>query len=71
MKRRLLIVLFLVAMAPAVWGQGCAICTKTAAGLGEKSARGLNSGILYLAFLPLGIIGTVGFIWWKYNKSTE
>lgn len=57
-------------MAPAmVQAQGCAVCTKTAAGLDDKSARGLNGGILYLAMLPLGILGTVGFIWWRQNKE--
>ena len=69
MKKKLLVVLVLVLLAPVAWGQGCAICTKTAAGLGSKSARGLNNGILYLALLPLGIMGTIGFIWWKNNKE--
>lgn len=69
MKKRLLIALVLVLLAPVAWGQGCAICTKTAAGLGKKSASGLNNGILYLAVLPLGIMGTIGFVWWKHNKE--
>jgi hypothetical protein len=69
MKKRLLIALVFVLLAPVAWGQGCAICTKTAAGLGDKSAKGLNSGILYLAALPLGIMGTIGFIWWRHNKE--
>jgi hypothetical protein len=29
----------------------------------------LNGGILYLATLPLALIGTIGFIWWRHNKS--
>lgn len=69
MRKRLLIVLMLIVMAPAVYAQGCAMCTKTASELDSKSAKGLNGGILYLATLPLAIIGTVGFIWWKNNKS--
>jgi hypothetical protein len=68
MKKRLLVVLILVLLAPAVWAQGCAMCTKTASELDSKSAKGLNAGILYLAALPLTIIGTVGFIWWKHNR---
>ena len=60
----------LMIMASAAWGQGCAICTKTAAGLGDKSAKGLNGGILYLAAVPITIIGALGFIWWRYNKNT-
>jgi hypothetical protein len=71
MKRILFRVLVVVMlMVPAmVKAQGCAVCTKTAAGLDEKSARGLNGGILYLALLPLGILSTVGFIWWRHNKE--
>jgi hypothetical protein len=47
----------------------CSICTKTAQQLGEKPAKGLNSGILYLAFMPLAIVGVIGYRWWKANKS--
>lgn len=53
-----------------VKAQGCAVCTKTAAGMDDKSARGLNGGILYLAMLPICIIGTVTFIWWRKNKAS-
>jgi hypothetical protein len=45
--------------------QGCAVCTKTASNLDAKGARGLNGGILYLAFLPITILGTVGYLWWR------
>lgn len=71
MKRFLLVILLLVATIPAMKGQGCSICTKTAADLDDKSAKGMNGGILYLAFLPLGIMGTIGFIWWKSNRSIQ
>jgi hypothetical protein len=47
----------------------CSICTKTAQQLGEKPARGLNSGILYLAFMPLAIVGVIGYRWWRSNKE--
>ncbi len=66
----LTVAVMIMVMLPAlVKAQGCAICTKTAAGLDDKSARGLNGGILYLAALPLTIIGTVGFIWWRHNRG--
>lgn len=65
MKKLLLVCCLLFAAAPAVHAQGCSVCTKTAAGLDDKSAKGLNGGILYLAFLPLGIMCTLGYIWWK------
>ncbi len=49
--------------------QGCSVCTKTAQGLSDKNANGLNTGIIYLAFLPLSIMGTLGYLWWRSNKS--
>ena len=69
MKKWLLIIVLVVLAAPAVHAQGCAMCTKTASDLDDKSARGLNGGILYLAALPLAILGTVGFVWWRSNKT--
>ncbi|RYF96112.1 MAG: hypothetical protein EOO00_03525 [Chitinophagaceae bacterium] len=47
----------------------CSICTKTAQQLGEGPAKGLNAGILYLAFTPLAIIGIIGYRWWKSNRE--
>lgn len=46
----------------------CSICTKTAQQLGEKPAKALNTGILYMAFTPLLIIGYIGYRWWKNNR---
>lgn len=46
----------------------CSICTKTAQQLGEKPAKGMNSGILYLAFAPFAIVGFVAYKWRKNNK---
>jgi hypothetical protein len=48
----------------------CSICTRTAEQLGEKPAKGLNSGIIYLALTPLAIIGFIGFRWWRRNNSS-
>jgi heme/copper-type cytochrome/quinol oxidase subunit 2 len=70
MKRVLFALMFML-MAGGAVAQGCAVCTKTAAELGDKSAKGLNGGIIYLAFIPLGIIGTVSFLWWKYNRQSS
>jgi hypothetical protein len=47
----------------------CSICTKTTQQLGEKPAKGMNSGILYLAFAPFAIVGYIGYRWWKENKG--
>ena len=68
MKKLLLVAGLVVGITAAALAQGCSVCTKTAAGLDSKSAKGLNAGILYLALLPAGIMGTVGFFWWRSRK---
>ena len=47
----------------------CSICTKTASQLGEKPARGLNTGIIYLMLTPFAVGGYIGFRWWKHEKE--
>lgn len=50
----------------------CSICTRTAQQLGEKPAKALNKGIVYLAFTPLAILGLLGYRWWKSeNPETK
>lgn len=71
MKRSIAVLSLLITLSGTVYGQGCSVCTKTAQGLDDKSAKGLNGGILYLAFLPLGIMGTIGFVWWRNGKSVR
>jgi hypothetical protein len=63
----LFITLFLISATQS--SAQCSICTKTAQQLGEKPAKGLNSGILYLAFAPFAIAAYVGYRWWKTNKE--
>ena len=36
---------------------------------GEKKAKGLNTGILYLMSVPYLMAGVAGFMWWKYKKQ--
>jgi hypothetical protein len=48
----------------------CSICTKTAQQLGEKPAKGLNSGIIYLMLSPF-LIGGYVFYRWKKSDHTE
>jgi hypothetical protein len=47
----------------------CSICTRTAQQLGEKPAKGLNSGIIYLAFIPLALIGFFGYQFLKKDRG--
>jgi hypothetical protein len=46
----------------------CSICTKTAQQLGEKPAKGLNAGIIYLASAPFLI---AGFVFYRWKKSSH
>ena len=43
----------------------CSICTRTAQQLGERPAKALNTGVLYLAAAPLMIGGFIAFKWLK------
>jgi len=45
----------------------CSICTRTAQQMGERPAKALNVGIIYLAIAPLAIFGFIGYRWWKSN----
>lgn len=64
----LLLIIFTYFFTPYGKAQ-CSVCTKTASQLGEKPAKGLNQGILYLMAAPFAIVGIVGYRWWKGNKD--
>ncbi|GAA4301446.1 hypothetical protein GCM10023143_03240 [Compostibacter hankyongensis] len=66
-----MVLILLVFCSSGVMAQGCAMCSKTASELGEGAAKGLNTGILYLAAMPLAIAGFIGFRWWKNNQAEE
>jgi hypothetical protein len=61
----LLIVFFTL---PADLRAQCSICTKTAQQLGERPAKALNTGIIYLGLTPFLIMGYIGYRWWKNNQ---
>jgi hypothetical protein len=72
MKMKLLFIIllsFCLLTLPIHAGAQCSICTKTAQQLGEKPAKGLNSGIIYLMLTPFAIVGFVGYRWWRKNKD--
>ena len=69
MARRIVLFIAAVLWRTALWAQ-CSMCTKTAACLDDKAARGLNAGIIYLAFLPLTMIIIIGYRWWKQHRDT-
>ena len=67
----ILSVVFLTMLISPVANAQCSVCTKTVTQMGEKPAKGLNQGILYLMFAPFAIVGVVGYQWWKSNKRLE
>jgi hypothetical protein len=73
MMRKLLIVLIIVIAATAFQKATaqCSVCTRTAQQLGEKPAKGMNAGILYLAFAPFAICGYIYYRWKKDNAPDE
>lgn len=66
--RKIFFILSLVVISATDATAQCSICTKTAQQLGEKPAKALNSGIVYLAFTPIAIIGILAYKWYKGNK---
>ena len=58
----------LIFLQPHDVGAQCSICTKTAQQMGERPAKALNGGILYLAAMPFLIFSYIGYRWWKSNR---
>ena len=72
MKKKMIIVaitLFLSVVFSKSSTAQCSICTKTAQQLGEKPAKGLNAGIIYLASAPFLIAGYVFYRWKKSDHT--
>lgn len=66
---RYIMVFLVLMMLSNIAGAQCSICTKTAQQMGEKPAKALNSGIIYLAATPLALMGIIGYRWWKSNRD--
>jgi hypothetical protein len=72
--KKVRLIVFLIMLFTAVVNTAhaqCSICTKTASQLGEKPARGLNTGIIYLMLAPFTIVGYIGFKWWRAEKENN
>ncbi len=72
MKKRAISISFIIIISlfPIHYSAAqCSICTKTAQQLGEKPARGMNSGIIYLGIAPFLIAGFVFYRWRKSNHT--
>ncbi|SDC86643.1 hypothetical protein [Niabella drilacis] len=71
-KRVLFAVVFILGLIQTVqtFAQ-CSICTKTTQQMGDGPAEGFNTGILYLAFLPLALMVFLGVRWWRNEKKNS
>jgi len=63
------LVFILSFLQPCLATAQCSICTKTAQQMGERPAKALNGGILYLAAMPFLIFSYIGYRWWKSNGN--
>ncbi len=68
MKKVIIFLFASLVMAHQIVAQ-CSICTKSAQQMGDKTGRGLNLSILYLAFTPLVLIAYMGYRWYKSEKE--
>lgn len=65
------VLLLLLVLATAVQAQ-CPMCrmsAETNLANGGTDGRGLNTGILYMLFMPYLLVGAIGFWWWKNRKT--
>lgn len=69
MGKYLFILVFMMLLGLRHADAQCSICTRTAQQLGERPARALNKGIIYLAVTPLAIFGIIGYRWWKSESN--
>lgn len=70
MKKGILVLLLVLFLGTGIASYAqCSVCTRTAQQLGEKPAKGLNSGILYLAFTPFAIVGFIAYRYYKNEKA--
>ncbi|MCY7410530.1 MAG: hypothetical protein LH473_09670 [Chitinophagales bacterium] len=52
----------------------CAMCKASAESSikdGNKTAAGLNKGIMYLLFMPYLLVGGLGYYWYVSNKKKQ
>ena len=70
MRKYLVIAMILFSLYASIPVQAqCSICTKSAQQMGERPAKALNGGILYLAAMPFIIFSYIGYRWWKSNRD--
>jgi hypothetical protein len=70
MAKRVLILVAIILLIPAIGDAQCAMCKAVAeSSSGDKAANGLNNGILYLMFMPYLLMASVAIAWYFHRKS--
>jgi hypothetical protein len=68
-----IILLLIVMISPDLQAQ-CPMCRMSAESNlknGGTDGQGLNTGILYMFFMPYLLVATIGFWWWKNRKKAS
>lgn len=71
---RILLIVFLLSLTAAPSMAQCPMCKAAAESSlaeGNKRAKGLNSGILYLLAMPYLAVSVVGFMWYKKYRRKQ
>jgi len=75
MKRILLTLIFILALAVSFHFSSfaqCSLCKSSAESSlkeGDKQAKGLNAGIMYLLVMPYLLVGGIGYYWYANQKK--
>lgn len=72
MKLKILFVLLLLLMVPAIADAQCAMCRAVLESEGSQaSAKGINDGILYLMIFPYILIGGIAYFIYRSFKNKK
>jgi hypothetical protein len=66
--KSLAFIAIIILLSFAANGQ-CAMCTKTAQGLGSDAGKGINNAIIYLALIPFSMI--LGVFYYMYRSHRQ
>ncbi len=68
----ILVILLCLFVQTDLWAQ-CPMCRMSAENnlkQGGTAGKGLNAAILFLLATPYVVVGTLGYIYWKYRKKS-
>jgi hypothetical protein len=72
MKTKSIIVLFLIALMPALAEAQCAMCRAVLESEGsEAAAKGINDGIVYLMIFPYVLVGGIAFFIYRSFRNKD